>query len=184
MSHLKQIFRPKFEIWPEMTPLNLEVTRPNLPGRVMSDEHIDSKKSSENGHVCPWKFPKNSILQVDVLKILKNSRTRNENFDLFFDPKKPEWGRSKSPQPKRRSKSPHRSKFPHFSYSFTLRVFIQTLDEAFFYDVFAKKAQQVPPPQQVPHFAHFSYSNNSEFSEDRPIIAHNFDAQNLNSADF
>ena len=57
----------------------------------MSNEHIDSKKSSKNGHVCPWKFPKNSILQVDLLEIFKNSRTRNENFDIFFDPKEPEY---------------------------------------------------------------------------------------------
>ena len=36
-----------------MTPLDLEVTRPNFPGRVMSNKHIDSKKSSKKGHVCP-----------------------------------------------------------------------------------------------------------------------------------
>ena len=33
----------------------------------------------------------NSILQVDLLKILKNSRTRNENFDIFLDPKESEY---------------------------------------------------------------------------------------------
>ena len=91
MSHRKRIFKPKFKIWPQMTPLDLEVTRPNFPGRVMSNKHIDSKKSSKKGHVCPWKFPQNSILQVDLLKILKNSRSRNENFDIFFDPKEPEY---------------------------------------------------------------------------------------------
>ena len=47
----------------------------------------------------------------------------------------------------------------------------------FFTDEFAKKAQQVRPPHQVP------LSNKSESSEDRTIIAHDFDAQNLNSAD-
>ena len=31
------------------------------------------------------------ILQVDFLEILNISRTRNENFDKFFDPKEPEY---------------------------------------------------------------------------------------------
>ena len=33
----------------------------------------------------------NFNLRVDFLEILKNSRTRNENFDKFFDPKEPEY---------------------------------------------------------------------------------------------
>ena len=35
------------------------------------------------------KMSKISILQVNFLEILNISRTRNENFDKFFDPKEP-----------------------------------------------------------------------------------------------
>ena len=51
-----------------------------------------------------------------------------------------------------------------------------------------KKAQQVPPLQQVPlfrsNYPKFFYWNKSESSRDRPIKAHDFHAQNINSTDF
>ena len=40
-----------------MTPLDLEVTRPNFPGRVMSNKHIDSKKKFKKGSRVPVKIP-------------------------------------------------------------------------------------------------------------------------------
>ena len=57
----------------------------------MPNESIGAKKPPKNGHVCPSHWAQISILQVDFLEILKNSRTRNENFDQFFDPKEPEY---------------------------------------------------------------------------------------------
>ena len=62
-----------------------------MRSKLMSNKQIGIKKSSKNGHVWPVKFAQISILQVDFLEILKNSRTRNENFDKFFDPKEPEY---------------------------------------------------------------------------------------------
>ncbi len=91
MSHRKRIFWSKSKIWPQMTPFDLGVLRPSIHPKLMSNEHIGIKKSSKNGHVWPVKFAQISILQVDFLEILKNSRTRNENFDQFFDPKEPEY---------------------------------------------------------------------------------------------
>ena len=57
-----------------------------MPGNVMLNEHIDIKKNSKNGHVCPWKFAQISILQVDFLEILNISRIQNKNFGIIFDP--------------------------------------------------------------------------------------------------
>ena len=57
----------------------------------MSKEQIGIKKRLKNNHVWPVNFAQVSILQVDFLEILNNSRTRNENFDNFFDPKDPEY---------------------------------------------------------------------------------------------
>ena len=91
MSHRKRIFRAKFKIWPQMTPFDLGVLRPSMHPKLMSNEQIDIKKSLKNGHVWPVNCAKISILQVDFLEILNNSRTRNENFDKFFDPKEPEY---------------------------------------------------------------------------------------------
>ena len=56
----------------------------------MPNESIGAKKPPKNGHVCPSHWAQISILQVDFLEILNNSRTRNENFDEFFDPEEPE----------------------------------------------------------------------------------------------
>ena len=50
-----------------MTPFDLEVLRPYLRPKFMSME------------------------MVDFLEIVNNSRTRNENFDKFFDLKEPEY---------------------------------------------------------------------------------------------
>ena len=57
MSHLKRIFKPKFQIWPQVTPLNLEVTRLNLPVEVMLDKHIEIKKKSKKRSRVPVKIP-------------------------------------------------------------------------------------------------------------------------------
>ena len=62
ISHRKQIFWSKSKIWPRMTPF-----------------------------VWPVNCAQISIFQVDFLEIFNNSRTRNENFDQFFDPKEPEY---------------------------------------------------------------------------------------------
>ena len=56
----------------------------------MPNESIGAKKPPKNGHVIPSHWAQISILQVDFLEILNNSRTRNENFDQFFDPEEPE----------------------------------------------------------------------------------------------
>ena len=91
MSHRKRIFRPKFKIWPQMTSFDLTVLRPSMHPKLMSNEQIDIKKSSKNGHVWAWKLPQILTLQVDFLEILNISRSRNENYDQFFDPKEPEY---------------------------------------------------------------------------------------------
>ena len=57
----------------------------------ISNEFIDAEKPLKNGHVWPVYCPQISILQVDFLEIMNISRTRNENFDKFFDPKEPEY---------------------------------------------------------------------------------------------
>ena len=61
-----------------------------MPNSHMPNESIGAKKPPKNGHVCPSHWAQISILQVDFLEILNNSRTRNENFDQFFDPEEPE----------------------------------------------------------------------------------------------
>ena len=55
------------------------------------NESIGAKKPLKNDHVCPSHCPQISTLQVDFLEILNISRSRNENFDKFFDPKEPEY---------------------------------------------------------------------------------------------
>ena len=62
----------------------------------MSNKQIGIKKKFKNGHVCARKLPKISILQVDFLDILKNTRTLNESSDIFFGPKEPEYERQKA----------------------------------------------------------------------------------------
>ena len=91
MSHRKRIFWSKFKIWPQLTPFDLAVLRPSMHPKLMSNEQIGIKKSLKNGHVWPVNCAQISILQVDFLEILNNSRTRNENSDIFFDPKEPEY---------------------------------------------------------------------------------------------
>ena len=48
-------------------------------------------KTSQKPLTCVRHIRRISIFQVDFLKISNISRTQNENFDKFFDPKEPEY---------------------------------------------------------------------------------------------
>ena len=72
-----------------MTLFDLGVLRRLKQSKLMSYKQIGIKKvkKGQSNVNCA----KISILQFDFLEILKNSRTRNENFDKFFVPKEPEY---------------------------------------------------------------------------------------------
>ena len=56
-----------------MTPLDIEVTKLNFPGRVMSNEHIDSKK----------KFKKRSRVSVKIPEKFNYASRFTQNFAKF-----------------------------------------------------------------------------------------------------
>ena len=71
-----------------MTPFDLGLLKSCFRSKLTSNEQIDIKKFKKWSRVtCELR----AIFQGDFLKILKNSWTRNENFDKFFDPKEPEY---------------------------------------------------------------------------------------------